>query len=211
MLQTGTPAAKKGITVSRNKSVDTARPTWFAPTTLAKVSTDVSSWTRLLPKGDRNQNMYVVIPTVGMIAPIQSPSDAAIVAKFNAGTITTKEVSKYFLAGALHHPNSATPGMNGNMILGGHSSWFSRDKSAYRTVFQGIIEADAGEQVWVFMKNVDGGYNLYKYNIYASYNTTPGDMDALMQTEGAEITLYTCTPIGGVKGRWVVKAKLISE
>lgn len=44
------------------------------------------------------------------------------------------------------------------------------------------------------------------YSVQASYNTTPTDVSVLKPTLADQITLITCTPIGGVSGRWIVKA-----
>ena len=39
----------------------------------------------------------------------------------------------------------------------------------------------------------------------------PSEVSILDPGIGKNLTLFTCTPIGGINGRWVVKAKYINE
>jgi len=44
-----------------------------------------------------------------------------------------------------------------------------------------------------------------------SYNTDDSDTSVLNPGKGKNLTLFTCTPIGGIVGRWIIKAKYIDE
>lgn len=45
----------------------------------------------------------------------------------------------------------------------------------------------------------------------ASYNTNPKDVEVLLSGVGKNLTLFTCTPVGGIDGRWIIKAKYKEE
>jgi hypothetical protein len=44
-----------------------------------------------------------------------------------------------------------------------------------------------------------------------SYNTDDKNTSVLEPGFGKNLTLFTCTPIGGLSGRWIIKAKFIDE
>jgi len=44
-----------------------------------------------------------------------------------------------------------------------------------------------------------------------SYNTDDWDTSVLNPGKGKNLTLFTCTPIWGLSGRWIIKAKYIDE
>lgn len=92
-----------------------------------------------------------------------------------------------------------------------HSSYWNDDDGRYKTHFQKIIELDTGEQIWVYVKDETGVYQRYIYVTQESYNAPANDTDVLKPGVGKNLTLFTCTPIGGVEGRWVVKAKYLDE
>lgn len=130
--------------------------------------------------------------------------------------VSGKEISlsKYLDNGVLHYPKTPGPGEYGNMVIAGHSSYYSQSKGRYNTVFGPIISLDVStqNQIWIYKKNTSGTYDLYKYAVTESYNAKPTDVNVMLPRFGKkEITLYTCTPIGGLSGRWVVKAELIVE
>lgn len=65
--------------------------------------------------------------------------------------------------------------------------------------------------MWVF-KRFSDGYLLYRYRVTASYETYPEDVNVLLPGDGeAKMTLFTCTPVGDVKKRWIISAELIHE
>ena len=70
---------------------------------------------------------------------------------------------------------------------------------------------DIGEEIWVY-KKYDGVYRLLRYRVEGSHKTQPDDTSVLVDhPDRAEITLYTCVPIGTDKDRWIVKGRLIEE
>lgn len=60
----------------------------------------------------------------------------------------------------------------------------------------------------VFTKE-DGSYKRYSYTVNKSFQSTPTNVSVLQSdVNTSEITIITCVPIGGIAGRWVVKATL---
>ncbi len=57
------------------------------------------------------------------------------------------------------------------------------------------LEVDV-DQIWVFQKENGGEFNLYKYDVVASYDTSPQNVQVMLwDGEGADITLSMCTNI----------------
>ena len=113
--------------------------------------------------------------------------------------------------GALHYPGTQMPGEAGNSVIFGHSSYYNNDGGRYKTIFGKIIELDAGEQVWVYKKNSDGEYDRMAFVVETSKEISPTDVEILLPKAGKNISLFTCTPIGGITGRWYVSARLIED
>jgi len=98
-------------------------------------------------------------------------------------------------------------------VIAGHSSFFKNAPGRYKTVFANLMELDPGEEVWVFSKQgAHGDMKLYRYLVTNSYNTNPQDGKIVLPSTGSAIlTLFTCTPVGGIDGRWIIRAELIRE
>ncbi len=111
------------------------------------------------------------------------------------------------------YPGTNTNGFGsvGNTVIFGHSSYWKYDSGRYKTHFQKIVELEPGEEVWVYQRLADGSYRRYRYTTESSYETKADDVSVLAPGIGKNLTLFTCTPIGGITGRWIVKAKYIDE
>ncbi len=122
-------------------------------------------------------------------------------------------VNNHLKDGVLVYPgtNNAGYGAVGNTVIFGHSSYYASDSGRYKTHFQKIIELEVGEEIWVYKKLSSGAYQKYRYIVEASYDTPAKDTSILAPGIGKNLTLFTCTPIGGITGRWTVKAKYIDE
>ena len=103
------------------------------------------------------------------------------------------------------------PGEAGNSVIFGHSSYYTNDGGRYKTIFGKIIELDNGEEVWVYKKNSDGEYERMRFVVETSKEIATTDVEILLPRSGKNITLFTCTPIGGISGRWYVSARLVED
>ncbi len=71
---------------------------------------------------------------------------------------------------------------------------------------------DNGQEIWIYKRNsATGKFARYIYKVQKSYNTDPSDISVIKPTETASITLFTCTPIGGAEGRWVVRGIFVKK
>ena len=207
--QTGTSIAEKGIKVYANSRVATSFPTWLQASSLASAPTDASHWINTIPyTEDRNADSYVVIPTTWVVAPINMAAADEMTKALNGETF---DYDTPLQTGALHYPGTQMPGEAGNSVIFGHSSYYNNDGGRYKTIFGKIIELDAGEQVWVYKKNSDGEYDRMAFVVETSKEISPTDVEILLPKSGKNISLFTCTPIGGITGRWYVSARLIED
>lgn len=174
--------------------------------------TNLAVWLEKLPKIDRNKNKYLVLPSEGLVIPI---NDVSKKSKEYKNFISGKEESFLNLLDAwtveLPLTSANWYGSHGNKVIFWHSSYFKSNKWRYKTHFQKIIWMEKNEEVWVFEKNKNGFFDKYVYKVTKSYNTDDEDISILKQGKISELTLFTCTPIWWFDGRWVVKAKFLKK
>lgn len=175
-------------------------------------NTELSHWLQVLDSHEQNLDKYIVIPSIGLVMPI---ADVSKTDKAYANFLTGKTEHFYDYAGkgAVGIPDIGNDfGEKGNKIIAGHSSWWKDDNSVkYKTHFQKIINLSINTEIWVYEKNTSGEYSRYVYKTTESYNTGETDVSILKQTPNSILTLFTCTPIGGDIGRWVVKAEFVEK
>lgn len=121
------------------------------------------------------------------------------------------DINKYLSDGVVRFPHSGYPGVPGNMFVFGHSNGLSAWDGEFNAVFAKImgLEPDI-DQVWVFEEQVGGSYELFKYKVVQSYETTPENVNVMVwDGEGVDLTLSACT--NKLAGRWIIKAELLDE
>ena len=200
------------ISINSNPKVDTSLPSSanFALAWSSNISLDY--WKQVLPAVDRNSNKYIVLPSNGLVIPVNDVEEDT--ADFN-NMINGREieVNKYLQTGVVEYPKTSLNGFGEvwNKVIFWHSSYWNDDEGRYKTHFQKIIELDVWEQVWVYEKQASGEFKMFKYVTFKSYNTDKADVDVLRPGIGKNLTLFTCTPIGWITWRWIIKAKYIDE
>ncbi|PIE85186.1 hypothetical protein CSA08_03525, partial [Candidatus Gracilibacteria bacterium] len=176
-------------------------------------NTNVDFWLNILPKQDRNKDKYIVIPKEGLIMPINTVSkNDKVYSNFTNGG--NENFWKYLETGAVEIPATSLNGYGevGNKVIAGHSSFYYRSMGRYSTHFQKIILLKPETEIWIYEKNKETGkFDRYVYEVFKSYNTDKKDISVLYPTRIKQLTLFTCTPIGGITGRWIVKAKFIEK
>ena len=171
-------------------------------------NSDINYWKQVLPKVDQNRDEYVVIPSNWLVIPVNRiPKNTT---DFNK-MVSWKEihVNDYLKTWAMEYPNSWELGKPGNKVIFGHSSYWKNDDGRYKTHFGKIIELDKWEEVWVYKKAENGEFKRYRYKVTNSYNTKPTDVWVLKPIQNSTLTMFTCTPIWGIAGRWIIKANYI--
>ncbi len=198
------------VRVISRRGVDTSVVGWAKPSK----NIDIAYWKdEVLPyTEDRNHDQYLVIPRLGLVAPLIYYEFKGDLKNFNQ-----KALDKAFEGGVATYPQMAKLGEYGNALIGGHSSYYTRKKSNYKTIFATIPELDPGDEIrWYARKN--GKRHRYRYIVTESYggqndpktgkfNTDIVDVDPAIQ----EMTLYTCIPIGTDRDRRIVKAHMKEE
>ena len=207
--QSGTPIFKR-VWTRNAKNIETSLPNPEVFRLAGNTSEELKTWLEVLPEQDRYADTYLVLPSNGLVMPINTVLSGS---KDENALLNWENIdfNKYLRNGALEYPGTSTNdyGQIGNKVIFGHSSYFAHDHGRYKTHFQKIIELNAGEQVRIFRKTTSW-IKLFKYRVTESYDGKPTEVSkVLSDSYKSEISLFTCTPIGWVKGRWIVKAQLI--
>ena len=94
------------------------------------------------------------------------------------------------------------PGDGKKLVLFGHSSGYSWDHSAYKTVLRQINKIQTGDDIYINYHERGYAYQVYKQEILPA-----GDLGVVMKDYGyEELALYTCWPPDSIKQRYVVYA-----
>lgn len=94
------------------------------------------------------------------------------------------------------------PGDGKKLVIFGHSSGYSWDKSAFKTVLRQINKIQEGDEIFINYHERGYAYQVYKQEIMPA-----GDLGVVMKDYGyEELALYTCWPPDSIKQRYVVYA-----
>lgn len=195
-------------TVIPSKWVTTDAPTWFQPSD----RTDWSYWESVIPyEVDKGRDSYVVVPKIGLVVPISTPTTEQLQQYKNAKPDLNQLLS-YFDNGVFAHPGSSRL-WSGNYVVGWHSSNYSTNKGRYNTIFSTLLaKSSVGDSIYVYVNRWWWEYWYYRYEISELLQADPKDpkdLRVLEQTSDPMLTLYTCLPVWSVKYRGVVRAKLV--
>jgi len=172
---------------------------------------DINFWKKILNIKDKNADKYIVIPSNGLVIPI---NDIPVNTTDYKKIVSWREIelNTYLKTGVMEYPWTSIRWFwkVWNKVIFGHSSYWKKDNWRYKTDFWKIIELDPTEEIWIYEKN-NGVYNLFKYKVELSYETTDNDITVLNPWIWKNLSLITCTPIWGISGRWIIKAKYIDK
>jgi len=98
-----------------------------------------------------------------------------------------------------HYPGTALPGGDGNMVISGH-------RTTYTKPFYDIDRLNPGDLIWI--DTPDGSFT---YIVQDSYVVDPDDLRALGGSELPILTLTTCHPKGSARQRLIVVAVLAPD
>ncbi|MGH4125957.1 MAG: class D sortase [Clostridium sp.] len=99
-----------------------------------------------------------------------------------------------------HFTGTPMPGAKGNFCVAGHRSY------TYNQYFNRLDELNIGDKIMV--TTMDGEF---EYIVYESKVVKPEEISVLDNTEGAEITLVTCTPIRVATHRLIIKGRIVNK
>jgi len=111
----------------------------------------------------------------------------------------------------MHYPGTPLPGQEGNIVIFWHSNFYVNKPWRYKSIFADIMNMDvlSTDEIWLYQKQSSGQYELYKYRIEKSYETTPTDVEILQPQWWKELTVFACT--NGLAGRWILRAKQLPD
>lgn len=93
------------------------------------------------------------------------------------------DINAYLDRGVLEYAGGAEPGYVGHSTIFGHSNQYKNAAGDYKTIFASLFWLDPSDQVWVYDKQSDGSYKLFKYEVTQSYLTNPKDV-GILQYDG---------------------------
>lgn len=198
----------KWVKVLESPALEYTSPDRFTPFTLNTAPENISYWTSIIPyPEDRNENMYIVMPTLWLITPIVFVPENSV--DYN-NMVTGQEIdiNKYLPEWVMHYPSTWLPWEVWNPVIFGHSNYYKNRPGKYKSIFADIMNLDANptDEIWIYTKNNTGEYDLFKYNIFKSYETVPTDVGILNPSWWKEITVFACTD--GLNGRRILKGEL---
>lgn len=195
-------------------ALDYTPPSRFRPADLATASEDPLYWiNEVLPfEQDRYADVYFVVPQLWAVAPVVSIPETSpdFQAVIDAGNWFSIDINKYLQRWVLETMWSVPPGDYWLSVIFAHSNYYKSDPGRYKTIFANLMALDPNDQVWYFVRNVNGGFDLHKYRVVESYHTYPKDPNALTPPPGDATTInYWCTH--GLDGRRIVKSVYMWE
>jgi len=107
----------------------------------------------------------IVIPAIGVDAPIVPGTDWEALKK-----------------GVGHHPGTANPGEQGNMVLAAHND-------IYGEIFRDLEKLRPGDEIWVY-----AGSQAYRYIVVQKQIVLPTQVEVMAPTRDPVVTLITCYP-----------------
>lgn len=123
----------------------------------------------------------IEIPKLGVVAAILEGTDDRAL-KYTVG----------------HYPGTANPGEKGNSVLLGHRNY------VYGHYFRELNKLELGDLI-ILRKDMD----VFTYEVTDSFVVEPNELWVLDNSEEAEVTLITCTPVITYTHRLIVKGRLI--
>jgi LPXTG-site transpeptidase (sortase) family protein len=124
--------------------------------------------------------------------------DAAVV---NPATTSVTILDENLMQGAVHYPTSALLGVEGTVLLFGHSSYLPIVYNQHYKTFNGIQNLKAGETVSVY-----SGTTEYRYAVTSVAVANANEDVIELPAAGKHLVLVTCDSFATKSTRYVVKA-----
>lgn len=136
----------------------------------------------------------IVIDEIGLNATVGNPD-----------TTDDAVLNQFLKAGAVRYPTSSILGVNGTVVLFGHSSYLPVvANEAFRT-FTDIQKLRKGDSISVYSSDRE-----YRYSVTGVSKVRASDGIVALPSDGQYLTLVTCDSFNKVlTDRWVVESKLV--
>ena len=134
----------------------------------------------------------IIIPKIGVEAPVV----------YDEPRVDENSYQAALERGVVRLGNTANPGTNGNVVIGGHSSNNVFNPGNYKYVFVNLKQLQVND---IFYLHYEGVRYTYKVTV-ANKIIAPNETSVLNQTTTPTVTLFTCDPPGTNINRLIVQA-----
>lgn len=109
--------------------------------------------------------------------------------------------------GAVHYPTSAPLGINGTVLLFGHSSYLPVVYHQYYKTFDGIQDLKTGQIVSVYSATTE--YRYAVTGVRVADSTDSSDNQIPLPSDNKYLTLVTCDSFAATSNRFIVTADFV--
>lgn len=138
----------------------------------------------------------IIIPKIGVEAPVV----------YDEPRVDEPSYQAALERGVVRLGNTANPGTQGNIVIGGHSSNNVFNAGGYKYVFVNLRQLEIGDILYL---NYEGVRYTYRVTV-AKKIVAPTDTSVLQPTSVPTVTLFTCDPPGTNVNRLIVQAEQIA-
>lgn len=171
-----------------NKSA-TASKLQALPKNTTKIDATLSSSLKVF------QNNHLYYPKFGIDAPV-------------SWNVPEKMIDELLKNGLVQLGSTATPDTGGDVLIAGHSSYYSWVKSGFKDVFAPLVDSANGDNILVQKSNV---LYLYKVSNIQQVKTSDKITINIGNQYPKTLDLITCVPIGTNLRRLIIKADFVRQ
>ena len=157
------------------------------------------------------ENTEIEIDEVEVVATPDLPTSMYIerlektIDVLNPQSRTIADLDNALLSGVVRHPDSATPNIDGNVFILGHSSYLPSVLNRNFQAFNGIQNLQWGDTITLTSDSV-----VYTYRVEKVYKAKASDITVPIAGDEKLLTIATCNSFGSTDDRYIVEAKQIS-
>jgi len=126
------------------------------------------------------------------------------VAVLNPMTTDVEELDAQLLKGTVRYPNSAMLGVDGTVLIFGHSSYLPIVQNQNYKAFNGIQKLKSGDIVSVYAAGIE-----YRYSVVGVRLANATEDVVELPQSGKHLVLVTCDSFGTKSDRFVVTADFV--
>ena len=123
----------------------------------------------------------------------------------NPQSRTIADLDNALLSGAVRHPDSATPDVDGTALMLGHSSYLPNVFNKNFQAFNGIENLEWGDTITLTSDEA-----VYTYRVERVYEAKASEVTVPIAGDEKLLVLATCDSFGTIDDRFIVEAKQVS-
>jgi LPXTG-site transpeptidase (sortase) family protein len=125
----------------------------------------------------------------------------------NPSSTNVDDLDQALTLGSVHYPTSAPLGVNGTVLIFGHSSYLPVVIHQYYKTFDGIQNLKTGEIVSVYSATTEYRYSVTGVRVADS--TDSSDNQIPLPSDAKYLTLVTCDSFAAKSNRFIVTATFV--